>query len=98
LQVPQPPITNYERLRDKHVAENNEKLNAMGLKKLATEFNNSLPPPTKGKKSGNKNTSSSDSETSEYLLEEDDQGDSDNDDSESVEKPEPLALQVVHGN
>jgi hypothetical protein len=49
LQVPQPPITNYERLRDKHVAENNEKLNTMGLKKLATEFNNSLPPPTKGK-------------------------------------------------
>jgi hypothetical protein len=96
LQVTQPAITDYERLRDKRVAENTKTMEAYGLKNLASEFNKSAP--TKGKNSRNKNTSSTDSETSEYLLEEDDQGDSDDDETESVELPQPLAVKVVDGN
>jgi hypothetical protein len=50
LQVTPPAKTNYERLRDKHVAENNEKMRQLGLKQIAFQINNSLPPPTKGEK------------------------------------------------
>jgi hypothetical protein len=79
------------------VAEVEKKMQEMGLKQLATEFNNSLPKPAsnKGKKSANKKSNSEDSDSSEYLLDDDDQGDSDDDDTESDEQPQPLATEVL---
>ncbi len=73
------------------MAENQKKLEELGLNTLASEIINSLPQPAqkKAKKSVNKGTDSEDSSSSEYLLGEDDQGDStDDDDIESNEKPE----------
>jgi len=97
LQVIQPPITDYERSRDRHVAENNKRMQEMGLHALAADINNSLPQPasTKGKKSAEKQTNSSDSDSSEYLLDDDDQGDDDDDDTETDEEPLPLAVKVL---
>jgi hypothetical protein len=67
---------------------------ALRLKEIAAEFNNSLPQPAndKGKTSANKKTSNKDSDTSEYLLENDDQGDSDDDETESVAQPQPTKV------
>ena len=88
----QPPITDYERSRDRRVAENKERMQELGLFKLSADLNNSLPQPesTKGGKSANKQTDSSDSDSSEYLLDDDDQGD-----SETDEQPHPQAIKVL---
>jgi hypothetical protein len=79
------------------VAEVEKKMQELGLKNLATDFNNSLPESAsnKRKKSANKKSNSEDSDSSEYLLDDDDQGDSDDDDTESDEQPEPLATKVL---
>lgn len=76
------------------MAANNAMLAALRLKTLAAQFDNSLPQSAndKGKKSANKKTSSEDSDTSEYLLENDDQGDSDDDETESVAQPQPTKV------
>jgi hypothetical protein len=44
LQVVQPEITDYERRRDKQVKENIKKMQDLGLHKLASNLNKSLPP------------------------------------------------------
>jgi len=90
-QQEEPPKSDYERRRDEHVAKNDAMLAALGLKTIAAEISNSLPQSAndKGKKSANKKTSSEGSDTSEYLLENDDQGDSDDDETESVVRPQP---------
>ena len=63
----------------------------LGLNAVASDFINSLPQPAqrKGKKSANRGTDNEDSSSSEYLLGEDDQGDSTDDDhNESNEQPQ----------
>jgi len=79
------------------VAENEKKMQELGLKQLATEFNNSLPEPAsnKGKKSTNKKLNSEDSDSSEYLLDDDDQGDSDDDETESDAHPQPTKVLLL---
>jgi CRISPR/Cas system-associated endoribonuclease Cas2 len=44
LQVVEPPQNEYERSRDRQVAANNKKMQALGLKVLASVFNKSVPP------------------------------------------------------
>jgi hypothetical protein len=76
----------YERIRDKQVAENQRVFEELGLNTIASEFNNTLQESAqkKGKKSANKGTHNDDSSSSEYLVGEDDQEDStDDDDTES---------------
>jgi len=98
LQVVEPPQTDYERSRDRNVAENIKKMQEMGLHVLASELNKSVPPSAskKGQNKGNKKTNSNDSDSSEYLLDDDDQGGSSDDDTElSDEEPIPLAIKVL---
>ena len=76
---------------------NQKAFEAFGILTISSELSNSFPQSAtkKGKTSANKKTSSEDSDTSEYLLENDDQGDSDDDDTESIEQPQPLATKVL---
>jgi hypothetical protein len=85
--------------------ENDKVFQALGLLKLSTELSNSLPQSAtkKGKTSANKKNSSEGSDTSEYLLENDDQGDTDDDETESHAQPQPtkvllLSLKFWMGN
>jgi hypothetical protein len=100
LQEIPPTITEYEKRRDAQVANNKKKMQEMGLKKLSSEFNKSVPSsaPSKGTTSGNKKTSSTDSDSSDYILENDDQGDTDDDDTECDDETQPLAIKVVEGD
>jgi hypothetical protein len=69
----------------------------LGLPTLAAEFTKSVPE-TSTAKNGSKKTHSEDSgsDSSEYLLDNDDQGDSeDDDDTESDELPEPKYLRSL---
>jgi hypothetical protein len=79
------------------VAENDKVFEAIGLKKLCAELLNSFPQSAnqKGKNSANQKTSSEDSDTSEYLLENDDQGDSDDDETESDAHPQPTKVLLL---
>jgi hypothetical protein len=99
LQVVQHEITDYERRRDKQVEENIKKMQDLGLNKYTYVLNKSLPPyaSTKGKNAANKKTNSSDSDSyvSVYLLDDDDQGDTDDGDTESYEQPQPLLIKVL---
>ncbi|KAG2620274.1 hypothetical protein PVAP13_3NG170394 [Panicum virgatum] len=91
----EPPQTDYERSRDRNVAENIKKMQEMGLHVLASDLNKSVPPSAskKGQNKGNKKTNSNNSDSSEYLLDDDDQGGSSDDDTElSDEEPIPLAI------
>jgi hypothetical protein len=96
LQVVQHEKTDYERRQDKQVEENIRKMQDLGLHKLSSGLNKSLPPSasTKGK-SANKKTNIINSDSSEYLLDDDDQGETDDDDTESDEQPQPLAVKVL---
>jgi len=94
LKVVEPTITDYETSRDIRVANNNKKLQELGLPTLAADFNKSIPESSTTTKGGKK-THSEDSDSSEYLLDDDDQGDSDDDDTESDELPEPVPLKVI---
>jgi hypothetical protein len=85
----------YERIRDKQVAENQRVFEALGLNTIASEFNNNLQQSAqkKGGETGNKGTHNDDSSSSEYLVGEDDQGDStDDDDTESIVQPNSEVL------
>jgi hypothetical protein len=50
LHVPQPPMTDYERSRDRRIEANVKKMQEMGLRTLVADFKNSIPQPetTKG--------------------------------------------------
>ena len=79
----------------------NEKVfEALGILTISSELSNSLPQSAtkKGKTSANKKTSSEDSDTSEYLLENDDQGDSDDDETESDAQPQPTKVLLLSSN
>jgi hypothetical protein len=97
LQVVEPTTTDYERSQDIRVANNNKKMQELGLLTLAAEFTKSVPETSAAKKGGRKTHSEdSDSDSSEYLLDNDDQGDSeDDDDTESDELPEPKKFKVI---
>ncbi|XP_066323972.1 uncharacterized protein [Miscanthus floridulus] len=90
-QEQEPQKTEYERRRDEQVVANEKVFEALGILTISSELSNSLPQSAtkKGKTSANKKTSSEDSDTSEYLLENDDQGDSDDDETESDAQPQP---------
>jgi hypothetical protein len=94
LQVVEPTNTDYERSRDIRVANNNKKMQELGLPTLPAEFTKSVPETSTAKKGGKKH--SEDSDSSEYILDNDDQGDSeDDDDTEFDELPEPKKFKVI---
>jgi hypothetical protein len=73
------------------VAENQRVFEELGLNTIASEFNNTLQESAqkKGKKSANKGTHNDDSSSPEYLIGEDDQGAStDDDETKSNDQPE----------
>ena len=77
--------------------EVNRKLDELGINALALSLNkmSTKPASTKGKKSAQNKSHSEDSDSSEYLLEEDIQGDSTDEDNESDELEQPLAIEVL---
>jgi hypothetical protein len=68
-------ITDYERCRDRRVAENQNMLEDLGLNLLASEIITPLPQPAqkKGKNQQTRELITKISSSSEYLLDEDDQ-------------------------
>jgi hypothetical protein len=93
LQVVEPPQNEYERSRDRQVAANNKKMQALGLKVLASVFNKSVPPSESRQNKGNKKTNSNNSESSKYHLEDDDQGCT-SDDVTELSDGAPMALEI----
>jgi hypothetical protein len=54
LQVVEPTNTDYERSRDIRVANNNKKMQELGLPTLPAEFTKSVPETSTAKKGGKK--------------------------------------------
>ena len=80
------------------MAMNDRVFEELGLLKLSTQLSKSLPQSAtkKGKISANKKTSSEGSHTSEYLLEnDDDQGDTNDDETESDAQPQPTKVLLL---
>jgi len=82
------------------VVANEKVFEALRIRTISSELSNSLPQSAtkNGKTSANKKTSSEDSDTSEYLLENDDQGDSDDDETESDAQPQPTKVLLLSSN